>query len=643
MANRLIKALSPYLRKSSHQPVDWYEWSEEAFRKAKEEDKPILLSIGGVWCHWCHVMAHESFENEEIAKIINESFVPIKVDRDERPDIDRRYQEVVISLTGSGGWPLTVFLTPDGEAFFGGTYFPPEDRWGRPGFKRILLKISELWKEDKDRVYRSARHISESLKLYYSNSYKDVVGEEILRKGLFYLLSSIDFEKGGIAGAPKFHHAKALEFLLINYYFSKDETIKRALEVSLDRMARGGVYDHLLGGFFRYSTDEDWLVPHFEKMLYDNADLLELYSIAYRVMGKELYAYVCEGIVDYYKLYGYDKEGGFYASQDADIGKLDEGGYYTFTFEELKAVLSPEELGIAKAYFGINPFGHMHGGKNVLHINKTEEELAKELGINLDDLRATIRGIRKKLREYREKREMPFIDKTIYVNWNALMISAMCEYYKTFDDEWARESAIKTAHRLWEEFYKNDQLLHTTGTEGFSEDYVFFAKALVDLFQLEQDEVYLKRAKGLIDRAIELFWDNENWGFFDSVPKDQGLLAVKVKPIQDTPTQSVNGTAPYVMLSLYTLTGEDRYRDYAEKTLQAFSKFINDVPMASHSYMLSLYAYLKGMFKVETKDFFDQMLKTYRPFKLVLKRDVKGIIVCEGNTCNVFENPNGIV
>ncbi|RMH03010.1 MAG: thioredoxin domain-containing protein, partial [Aquificota bacterium] len=264
MPNRLAKAKSPYLQKSAHQPVDWYEWSEEAFKKAKEEDKPILLSIGAVWCHWCHVMAKESFEDPEIARIINENFVAIKVDRDERPDIDRRYQEVVIALTGSGGWPLTVFLTPDGYAFFGGTYFPPDDRWGRPGFKSLLLRIAQLWREDKNRVLRSAQSIYESLKNYTSQNFKDYVDQSLLEKGISTLLASIDYEYGGIGSAPKFHHAKAFELLLYHYFFNPSSLLQKALQLSLDSMAKGGVYDHLLGGFFRYSTDDRWIVPHFE-------------------------------------------------------------------------------------------------------------------------------------------------------------------------------------------------------------------------------------------------------------------------------------------------------------------------------------------------------------------------------------------
>ncbi len=643
MPNRLINARSPYLRKSAHQPVDWYEWSEEAFERARKEDKPILMSIGGVWCHWCHVMAHESFEKPEIARIINENFIPIKVDRDERPDIDRRHQEVVMALTGSGGWPLTVFLTPEGEAFFGGTYFPPEDRWGRPGFKSLLLRIAQLWKEDRDKILSSAMHITQSIRDYYSRSYKDFAGEELLSRGISALLASLDYQKGGMAGAPKFHHAKALELLIIHAYFTNNEAISKAVELSSDAMAKGGVYDHLLGGFFRYSTDEDWLVPHFEKMLYDNAELLELYSIAYRVWKKELYSYIARGIVEYYKLYGADPKGGFYASQDADIGLLDEGGYYTFTYEELKDILSPEEMSLATLYFGITPKGHMHGGKNVLHINMTEEEVSLQTDRSLEEVKGLIQSIRQKLTSLREKRQTPYIDKTLYTGWNGLMLTGMCEYYKTFGDRWAYEFSVKTADRLLKEFYKEGGLLHTEGVEGFSEDYIFLARGLLSLYEITQDKAYLSTSKELTDRAIQLFWDGQSWGFVDAPPKGVGLLSVKNRPLQDTPTQSVNGSAVYTLLLLYSLTGEEKYMEYAEKTLQAFAGFVRDVPMVSHSYLIGLYAFLKGIYKVETKDYFDELLRAYRPFKFLLHSDVKGAVVCEGNTCRVFEDLKGLV
>ncbi len=643
MPNRLINSKSPYLRKSAYQPVDWYEWSEEAFQKAKEEDKPILLSIGGVWCHWCHVMSHESFENPEIAKIINENFVPIKVDRDERPDIDRRYQEVVVALTGSGGWPLTVFLTPDGKAFFGGTYFPPEDRWGRPGFKSLLLRIAQLWKEERDRILRSAESIYESLLNYSKQSFKDLVDWSLLERGISTLLASLDYEHGGVGSAPKFHHAKAFELLIYHNYFVPSPVLEKAISLSLDAMARGGVYDHLLGGFFRYSTDERWHIPHFEKMLYDNAELLSLYSIAYKAFGKKLYKKVAEGILKYYKAYGYDERGGFYASQDADIGKLEEGGYYTFRQEELEKVLTPEELKVATLYFGFAGMPH-EPQRKVLYINMEEEEISKVLNMPSEEIEKLVDSIKAKLLEYREKsREMPYIDKTIYTNWNALMITGLCDYWKVFGDESARLMAERTAERLIKEYYKEGKLYHREGVEGFSEDYVFLSQALLSLFEITQKKEYLDLASDIMKKALDLFWDSQDWGFYDSALEGEGLLKVRLKNLQDTPTQSVNGSAGYTLLLLGTLTGDGSFIDYAEKTLQAFSRFVREVPMASHSYLISLYAYLKGIYKVETESFFEEALRLFRPFKFVVKAPVDGLVVCEGQSCRKFEKLNQIL
>jgi uncharacterized protein YyaL (SSP411 family) len=636
MPNRLVNARSPYLKKSAHQPVDWYEWCQEAFEKAKREDKPILLSVGGVWCHWCHVMAKESFEDPQIAQIINEHFVAIKVDRDERPDIDRRYQEVVVALTGTGGWPLTVFLTPEGKAFFGGTYFPPDERWGRPGFKSLLLRIAQLWKEDRDRVVRSAERIFRELQAFSSTNFKDFLDEDLLERSIGALLSSIDYQKGGIGNAPKFHHAKAFELLLYHHHFTKEELVKRAISVSLEAMAKGGVYDHLLGGFFRYSTDEDWHIPHFEKMLYDNAELLRLYSLAYQVFRDDLYRYIAEGIVEYYKRYGADPEGGFYASQDADIGLLDEGGYYTFTEQEIESILGSEELKIARLHFGTKS---THSGKMVLYMNLRPEQVAKALNISEEYVKDVIKRLKTKLLHYRESREMPYVDKTIYTNWNGLMIDALCVYYKVFWDDWALNVAKKTADRLLRERYQEGLLFHAEDVEGYSEDYIFLSYGLLSLFELTQEGAYLQASKELIDRAIELFWDEQGWGFFDTQKKGEGFLEVKTKPLQDTPTQSVNGTAPYVLMLLEAILGDTKYGDLAEKNLMAFSKFIREIPMASPSYVLSLQAFLRGIFKVETSEYFERALRAFRPFKVVIKKEVDGLLVCEGKNCRKYSLP----
>ncbi|MCX7973289.1 MAG: thioredoxin domain-containing protein [Candidatus Aminicenantes bacterium] len=641
MANQLIKAKSPYLREAATQPIDWLEWSDQAFDKAQREDKPVLLSIGAIWCHWCHVMAQESFKNLEIAKIINENFIPIKLDRDERPEIDRRYQEAVMALTGSAGWPLTVFLTPDGQPFFGGTYFPPDDRHGRPGFKSILLSLARVWREDKTKITQSANNLLEIFEDYSSQNYRGPINLELLKKGISALLRSIDYQKGGFGQAPKFHHASALELLMDHDFFEPSDLTKKAVEISLEAMAKGGIYDHLLGGFFRYSTDEDWHEPHFEKLLSDNAELLKIYTLAYSIYKKEIYKEVAEGIVEYYKRYGFDQKGGFYASQDADIYLLGEGAYYKFSFEELKEILEEEELEVASLYFsfGLKEEGQKLPFEKTLYIAKSKEEISELLNLPSEKVTKIIRTAKEKMLRYREeKRPQPYIDKTIYTNWNALMVTALCEFWKIFRDNWSKMAAEKTVERLLEENYKDQLVYHSEEIEGVAEDYLFLSRALLSLFEITQKDYYLEKAIIIVRKAIDLFWDTRNHGFYDAFPKDKhGLLKVKMKNVQDTPIQSANGMAPLLLLLLSSLTPDTKLRDYAEKTLEAFASLVDRVPMISHSYLISLYAYLKGIFKIETNEFFDKALELFRPFKVVRKAQVEGIVVCEGNVCKRYK------
>ncbi len=643
MSNRLKDARSPYLRKAADQPVDWHEWGDEAFEKARREDRPIFLSIGGVWCHWCHVMAHESFDNEEIAGILNSHFVPVKVDRDERPDIDRRYQDVVLSIAGSGGWPLTVFLTPEGKAFFGGTYFPPDDKWGKAGLKQLLGKIIDLYSQKREEIFGLAENLYRQSLSFSSQDMKSDVDEGLIEKAVGKCLSSVDYDHGGFGSAPKFHHAMAYEFLLNYNYFAKDERIARAVGVSLDGMVRGGIYDHLAGAFFRYSTDEKWIVPHFEKMLADNAELLKVYSIAYQVTGNELYRYAAEGIVDYYRQFGMDDKGGFAASQDADIGVLDEGGYYTFSLNEVKPLLTGAELEVMRLHLDIDEQGEMHHdtSKNVLYMRRSAEEVSAKLQVPVKTVGDLISSAKDKLRKYREEREMPYIDSTIYTNWNSLMIEALCRAGIVFGTSEYHDMARKTADLLLREFYKDGAVLHCEGVEGLSEDYIFFAKGLLALFEVTQDATYLDVSVRLIDRAIELFWDGDNWGFFDTTRRDRGYLTIPIRNIQDTPNESVNGIAPLILLTVGTLTGDMTYIDYAGKNLQAFSQLTAEYPTATHSYFVSLLAYLRGMYKVETSRFFDEALRDFRPYKFVLRKDVPGVVVCEKDTCRTFESYPG--
>lgn len=644
--NRLINSKSAYLQKAAYQPIDWHEWSAEALAKAQREDKPIFLSIGAVWCHWCHVMAHECFENQEIAEIINSNFVPIKVDRDQRPDVDRRYQEAVAAFSWTAGWPLTVFLTPTGEPFFGGTYFPPESKWGLPGLKTVLLNVVRLWKEQREKINLFAREMFGQLATSKAYSFKSDLDLNLLDQGISTLCESIDYVNGGLAGKPKFHHASALTLLIYYHSLEKAETQdsreRKAIEITLNNMAKGGIYDHLLGGFFRYSTDEGWIIPHFEKMLADNAELLKLYSLAYKVFQKDLYKKVAEGIVRYYRRYGYDPEGGFYASQDADIRGIDEGGYYTFSLDELKRILQAEELKVASAYFGLEGRGKMphEPQKNVLFIAVQEDELAETLNLPLIKVKQLLaKAMEKMLRFREEERPLPYIDKTIYTNWNGLMIEALCEYWKVFKDEWALSSAKKTMARLLKERTKDGLVLHTEDVDGFAEDYIFLSKALVALYEVTQEKTYLEEALRIANKAIDLFWDQENYGLTDRRDgKGEGLLNLKRKEIQDSPNSSVNGVAPYLFLLLGSLTDQTQFIEFCRKNLEAFTEVIRGNPLISFSYLISLYAYLKGIYKIQTEKFFSQALDFFRPFKFVVRFPVEGLVVCEGSSCRVFKD-----
>lgn len=591
-------------------------------------------------------MAKESFEDPEIAKIINENFIPIKVDRDERPDIDKRYQDFVVLTTGNGGWPLTVFLTPSGQPFYGGTYFPPHDRWGIMGFRSLLTVILTLWRQKREDIKESTKEILKQLENLSKSQKPGKITSNLLETGISATLESIDYVNGGFLGIPKFHHASALELLMYHYVLTDDVEIKKrvrnALEVSLERMAYGGIYDHLLGGFFRYSVDEEWIFPHFEKMLPDNAELLKIYTLAYQIFKKDLYRDVAFGIVNYYKRFGSSRKGGFYASQAADIGEIEQGNYYTFSLDDLKACLSLEEVELAKTYFGFETKGRMptNPKKNVLHVAIKEEDLAKELRIDERNLKERIRLLKAKMLTYREKyRKIPPFDKTIYTGWNALMVDALCEFYKVFKDPWAVQSAKKTVQRILDENRESERIFHSPRVFGFSEDYLFFAMALLSLFEVTGRKRYLEYAINVTKEALKRFWDNEDFGFFDSEENlGTGLLSIKRKDIQDQPNRSANGIAPYLFGLLYALTGDYFFYEMAEKSLEAFSEVISKNPILSHSYLLGLYSHKEGILKIETENFFDKSLGFFWPFKFVVRKRIPGITVCKQSTCQSFQN-----
>jgi len=583
-ANRLKDSASPYLRSAAHQPIDWHEWGDAAFSRAKSEDKPILLGIGAVWCHWCHVIDRESYENPEIAKIINEHFVAVKVDRDERPDVDSRYQSAISAISGQGGWPLTGFLLPDGKPFFGGTYFPPDDQMGRPGLRRLLHAIADSYRNKRGELERAANSLSDAVAQAeaFTGAHADfdlgVVDEQIAS-----ITKLFDIKNGGFGRAPKFPHASAIDLLLERYQQSKEKHLLAMAETTLDKMARGGVYDQLAGGFHRYSVDERWLVPHFEKMSYDNSELLKNYLHGYQVSQNPFLRETAESIIGWVNEDLSDQQnGGFYASQDADVSLDDDGDYFTWTLEELRAALLPDEARVMELYFDVEAHGEMHHNpaKNVLWIAGDAADIAKQLGLDETSVRLTIAKSKGKLFAARKPRPTPFIDTTMYVAWNAMFVSVYFDAARVLGGSLGancRAFALKTIDRMlkevWTECRGFGHRMGGPALEGSLDDQVFSVLALLDAYETTLDPRYFTAAQKTMDLAIARYDDPEGGGFFDR-PSDaapMGGLDVRRKPFQDSPTPSANSVAAIALVRMHAFTGDDRYHAFAKKTLEAFA------------------------------------------------------------------------
>jgi hypothetical protein len=589
--NSLSKASSAYLRSAMHQPIQWQEWGEEAFATAQRENKPILLDIGAVWCHWCHVMDRESYDNPEIAEIVNQHFVAVKVDRDERPDIDSRYQVAVSSISGQGGWPLTAFLTPDGKPFYGGTYFPPDDHYGRPSFKRVLLSISNAYHEKNDDVIEQAKLVEGAIShaesfAGKSANFSPTVIDAIVQSAL----KMYDPQNGGFGSAPKFPHPAALDLLIDQYVRSGDEKLRDVFVTSLEKMARGGVYDQLAGGFHRYSVDERWIVPHFEKMCYDNSELLKNYVHAYQATGSEFFASVARDIVRWMDEWLSDREhGGFYASQDADYSMDDDGDYFTWTLKEAQAVLTEEEARVACLHYDINEIGEMHHNpaKNVLYQRASIEEIAKRLTLPQEQVLTLLQSAKSKMYAARLKRPTPYVDKTVYSGWNALCISAYLEAAKVLHLEAAEHFALRSLDRILAEgWHEGKGLLHVLAYSdakaerrqipGVLDDYAFTALACLDAYEATTDLSYFNFATRIADAMIEQFFDPVSGGFFDtgkisSGEKVLGVLSTRRKPFQDSPTPAGNSVAAIALLRLHAYTDDKNLRDKAEQTIEVIA------------------------------------------------------------------------
>ncbi|HEV2221398.1 MAG TPA: thioredoxin domain-containing protein [Candidatus Acidoferrales bacterium] len=589
-ANRLNDSASPYLRSAAHQPVDWHEWGEAAFAKARAEAKPILLDIGAVWCHWCHVIDRESYENSEIAALINQFYVAVKVDRDERPDVDSRYQAAISSISGQGGWPLTAFLTPDGKPFFGGTYFPPEDAMGRPGFKRILVAVAEAFRAKRIEIDSSAVALEDAVRQAESlTNARGAFDPAIVQAMAASIVGNFDSRNGGFGQAPKFPHPAAIDLLLDLGQTSRDSNLLYIANRTLAKMALGGVYDQLGGGFHRYSVDERWLVPHFEKMSYDNSELLKNYLHGFQVANvpgavdatlAPLFRETAEGIIAWAFDTLSDREhGGFFASQDADISLDDDGDYFTWTVNELRAALAPEEASVMEEYYDVGPVGEMHHNpaKNVLWVASTVEDVARRRGISEGDARLAIARAKSKLLVKRTKRTAPAVDKTIYISWNAMFVSAFLEAARVLGRDDCRQFALKTLDRILADAWNEEKgFNHRVGgplVAGLLDDQIFAAAALLDAYEATLDRRYFVFAERTMQLAIEKYGDAEGGGFFDraSDAPPMGGLDVRRKAFQDSPTPSTNSAAAIVLERLYGFTGNAVYREWAQRTLEAFA------------------------------------------------------------------------
>ena len=617
--NSLDRSASSYLRSARHQPVRWHPWGEEAFALAQAEDKPILLDIGAVWCHWCHVMDRESYENAELAEILNQHFVAIKVDRDERPDVDARYQAAVSAISGQGGWPLTAFLTPTGKPFFGGTYFPADDRYGRPGFKRVLTTMAQVWQNQRDEALESAASVMAAVE--QNENFSGRGGDldlKLVDKIAEAILKQFDPKNGGFGAQPKFPHPGAID-LLIELAARTDSAEKIARQardaaiLTLTKMSQGGVYDQLAGGFHRYSVDERWVVPHFEKMLYDNTELLRNYVHAYQSFVKPEFAHVANEIIRWLDATMTDRErGGFYASQDADIDLDDDGDYFTWTKAEAQAVLTPGEWAVAGRYWDIGDLGDMQHNpqKNVLHIRHSVADVAKEAGILLEDAVERLSAARSKLLQARHARLTPFVDRTLYTSWNAMAVTAYLEAARVLRLDAARDFALKTLDRIlvqaWDGAsdlahviaYPDSGNAHGSSSgvvriPGNLDDYAFTVHACVDAWLSTGKIAYYRSAMTLAQVTIDRFFDRTSGAFVDTaldVEEDAklGALTARRKPLQDAPTPAGNPTAAAALLRLEALSGKQEFRDIAEETLSSFAGIIEHFGLYAGTYALAL-------------------------------------------------------
>ncbi len=595
-ANRLIHETSPYLLQHAHNPVDWYAWGEDAFEKAKAEDKPILLSIGYSACHWCHVMERESFENEAIARLMNELFVNIKVDREERPDLDEIYMSAVQMLTGRGGWPMTVFLTPDRKPFYGGTYFPPEDRGGMPGFPRILKGVNQAYRERPADVEKSVTQILNALqRMSESAETGQVFSKTIIAEGAAQVAQAYDVDNGGLGQAPKFPNAGVYELFLRHYHRSKSARYLEMVTYTLTKMACGGIYDHLGGGFHRYSVDAKWLVPHFEKMLYDNAQLVRIYAHAYKITGEPLFKSVVDESLTYLLREMLQPEGGFYSTQDAD-SEGEEGKFFVWTEGEVMGILGEDDGAIFCRIYDVSEAGNFED-KNILHPILTLDQASKYFRKKSSEIERIIAKAKQKLFGEREKRIKPFRDEKIITAWNGLMLSGLAEAIKISPQPLFIDAAKRTIDFIFAKCFRDGLLLHSykdgqAKLLGFLDDYAFTAIGLLDIYEALFDASALERAIALGGIMLRDFWDEKGGGFFSTGVSHEKLIS-RAKPIFDASIPSGNAMATQLLLRLYHMTGDDRYNQHAERVVRSYYDAMESQPFGFAHLLCALDFYLE--------------------------------------------------
>ena len=641
--NRLIFEKSPYLLQHADNPVDWYPWGPEAFEKAQKENKPIFLSVGYSTCHWCHVMEHESFEDMEVARLMNEAFVSVKVDREERPDIDSLYMTVSQMMTGGGGWPLTIIMTPDKKPFYAATYIPKETRFGQVGMLDLIPRIDELWSTRRDDVLSSASQITAALKQISPEAPGEALGEPVLSLAYEQLVSNFDEQHGGFGGAPKFPTSHNLLFLLRYWKRTSDENALDMVERTLQAIRRGGIYDHIGFGFHRYSMDSQWLVPHFEKMLYDQAMLAMAYTEAYQATGKGEYAESAREVFSYVLRDMTAPEGGFYSAEDAD-SEGEEGKFYLWTYEEIQKALTSEEVDLAVKVFNVEKDGNFSEqttgsktGGNILHLTASPKELASELEMSEQEFQEHLEAIRQKLFIYREKRAHPHKDDKILTDWNGLMVAATAKGARVLDEPQYATAAKDAVDFILENMSTSDgRLLHRyrdgeAAIPAHVDDYVFLIWGMLELYETTFEVHYLERALALNNDLIEYFWDDNSGGFYFTADDSEELI-IRQKDISDGAIPSGNSVAMLNLLRLGRITANPDFEEKAAKIGRIFSGNVSQLPLAYTQLMVAVDFAMGPSYEVviagdsqanDTREMLQAIRRRFIPNKVVILRPIE--------------------